>query len=318
MSDPKRIPYGRAEDHAPAPEFTGERFIPGVHGDIEVEHVHRYLFARQFVSGRDALDIACGEGYGCGLLADVARSVVGVDIDEETIRRARDVHGRDTVRFEAGSCIAIPLEDNTVDVVTSYETIEHIEDHAQFLSEIRRVLRPDGLLILSSPDTDIYVENATVDNPFHVRELTRQEFIELLGDSFKHVRFGVQRCFTGSTMVPLDTESAMTTPSLYRLHWDLCEIEETGRLADVGLYLVAIASDGPLPAFEWSVLDDPSFAMAEILRIRHEHASMKGSIAEYEAALESTLNELHALRRSLTVRVASKLGLAPRRSDDSP
>ena len=113
------------------PEFTGERFIPGVGGQIEVEHVHRYLFARQFAAGRDVLDIACGEGYGCELLSGVATSVIGVDIDAPTIHQARSVHKANNLRFEKGSCLAIPLEDDAVDVVVSFETIEHIADHAR-------------------------------------------------------------------------------------------------------------------------------------------------------------------------------------------
>ncbi|MCH2133841.1 MAG: methyltransferase domain-containing protein [Phycisphaerales bacterium] len=315
MSAGDRIAYGRANADEPSPEFTGERFVPGIAGDIEVEHVHRYMFARQFVRDRDVLDIASGEGYGCALLADIARSVVGVDIDEQAVTHARDVHAHDNIRFEQGSCTSIPLDDDSVDVVLSYETIEHITEHGAFVAEIRRVLRPGGLLVLSTPDSEAYVEISPEENPYHLRELQRGEFIDLVSSAFEHARFGVQRCLTGSAMVPLDTESAMTTPEMFRLQTDESIIETVGRLADVGLFLVAIASDGPLPPVEWSVLDDPGFGMPETVQLRHEHASMSGSIAEYEQALKSTLEELHAVRRSLLVRVASKLGLVPGRSD---
>ena len=64
-------------------EFTGERFVPGISGEIEIEHVHRYLLAAHMSADKDVLDIACGEGYGSHVLAQAARSVCGVDIDEK-------------------------------------------------------------------------------------------------------------------------------------------------------------------------------------------------------------------------------------------
>ena len=69
-------------------KFTGERFLPGMSSELELEHLHRYLFAVQFAKGRHVLDIACGEGYGSFMLSQIARSVVGVDIDSKTIAEA--------------------------------------------------------------------------------------------------------------------------------------------------------------------------------------------------------------------------------------
>ena len=317
MSDQPRIQYASKRDGDATSEFTGERFVPGVRGDIELEHVHRYLFARQFLEGRDVLDIACGEGYGCDLISDIARSVIGVDIDAQTVDRARSSHAGHNVDFKEGSCTSIPMADASIDVVVSFETIEHIDQHGDFMSEIRRVLRPGGLLLISTPDTRTYVESSPEQNPFHVKEMEKQEFIDFLADAFSHARFGVQRCITGSVMAPLDSESSMTTPALYRLDSASSSIEQPGRFADAGMFLIALASDDPLPAVDWSILDDPTFSMAEQAAIQHHNKSLEGSVAEYEAAMKETLAELHQVRRSLVVRIASRLGLAPRRPDSS-
>src|SRR3954471_2687675 len=107
-------------------EFTGERYLPGTVGEIAHEHWHRYAFARTFVGGRRVLDAACGEGYGSALLATAAVHVTGVDIDARTLAHARAAYaGRVNVDFIEGSATMLPLPDASVDVVVSFETIEH-------------------------------------------------------------------------------------------------------------------------------------------------------------------------------------------------
>jgi len=133
-------------------EWTGERYIPGIQGDVAVEHLHRYALARELVHGKDVLDIACGEGYGSNLLIETAQSVIGVDAAEDAIAHARQTYVRSGLQFEVGRCDAIPLKSNSVDVVVSFETIEHHDRHDEMMAEISRVLRADGVLIVSSPD----------------------------------------------------------------------------------------------------------------------------------------------------------------------
>ncbi|MEE2906875.1 MAG: class I SAM-dependent methyltransferase [Planctomycetota bacterium] len=329
MSASKHISYHSAQPADETPDFTGERFIPGVGGQIEVEHVHRYLFARQFTAGRDVLDIACGEGYGCDLLSDVAKSVVGVDIDEPTIHRAQRVHQGENLRFETGSCLAIPLDDDAVDVVVSFETIEHIADHSAFISEIRRVLKPGGLLLTSTPDPDNYHAGSPGDNPFHVKELQRTEFFELLGKNFGNTSFGAQQCFSGSAMIPLSQEEGMSPPGLYRLHAAESSIEDLGRFGDISLYLIGIASDGLLPKINWSLLDDPEYAIENVMQLRHDTSLVVNAVAElkktneavraeYETALMKATKELSSVRRSMVVRIASRLGLVRQSSEGKP
>src|SRR5262250_602724 len=107
----------------PELEFTGERYIPGGgEGEIAYEHWHRYAFARRFVAGRRVLDAACGEGYGTALLATIASSAVGVDVDLATIEHARATYGESArLGFLAASCTGLPLPSESVDVVVSFE-----------------------------------------------------------------------------------------------------------------------------------------------------------------------------------------------------
>lgn len=165
-------------------EFTGERMVPEeASAEIFWEHIYRYRFAVPYVKRKRVLDIACGEGYGsAGLLKAGAVSVVGVDISETTCRYAQQKYGVDA---RQGNAENIPLPDNSVDTIVSFETIEHVPSPAKFLEECVRVLRPGGQLIISTPNTSVYVYGgAEHDNPYHCSELTYQEFNSLLAKYF--------------------------------------------------------------------------------------------------------------------------------------
>jgi ubiquinone/menaquinone biosynthesis C-methylase UbiE len=168
-------------------EWTGERYVPGVGGDIELEHLHRYMIARELAKDKVVLDIACGEGYGSNLLAMVASHVVGVDIVEDVIAGARNKYRQDNLTFKVGSCTDIPLENSSVDLVVCFETIEHHDKHREMLAEIKRVLLPNGILIISSPDKYEYSDKPNYSNPFHVKELYRNEFEDLVTEYFEKV-----------------------------------------------------------------------------------------------------------------------------------
>ena len=184
-------------------EFTGERFVPGVAGEIAHEHWHRYAFARRFVAGRRVLDVACGEGYGSALLAEAAGNVIGVDIDEGATAHARAAYaGRSNLRFEQGSAAALPLADGAVDLVVSFETIEHLPhaDQPRMVAEIARVLAPDGVLILSAPNPVEYSQARHYVNPFHLLEPPREELDALLATAFAARRWYRQRRYFGSAL----------------------------------------------------------------------------------------------------------------------
>lgn len=177
-------------------EFTGERFTPDCVREIWYEHWHRYAFALEFVAGKRVLDLACGEGYGSHLLASRAGQVTGIDLSEAAIAHALETYQHPALDYQQGDATAIPLADDSIDVVVSFETLEHLSPQDQMLAEFRRVLRPDGLLIISTPDKRVYSQDGEVDNPYHVKELYREEFEALLQRHFPAWRmFGQKLTF---------------------------------------------------------------------------------------------------------------------------
>lgn len=159
------------------------------HARIFWEHVGRYRFARRFVRGRRVLDVACGEGYGAAGLAKAgAAGVIGVDISPGVCENARRKYGLDA---RAGNAQDIPLPDRSVDVVVSFETIEHVDDPDAFVRECARVLAPPGVLVVSTPNRPVYSADGAR-NPFHVKEFDEREFRELLGAYFARVRLFTQ------------------------------------------------------------------------------------------------------------------------------
>jgi len=181
-------------------EFTGERFTPECVREMAYEHWHRYAWAAELVEGREVLDAACGEGYGSHLLAARAARVTGLDIGQEAIAHARERYRRDNLAFDCGDATRLPYDDHCFDVVVSFETLEHLEAQDRLIGEFRRVLRPDGFLLVSSPDRKTYSDETGYDNPFHVRELYRDEFEALLGRHFPASRLFGQKLLFASAL----------------------------------------------------------------------------------------------------------------------
>lgn len=179
-------------------EATGERFIPELMGGqlIEAEHVARYALAAQLVPGRRVLDAGCGVGWGAGLLlAAGASSVSGIDLDPDAVVDARQrVPGG---HFVQGDLARLPWDAASFDVVVCLETIEHVAQQDLALDEVVRVLTPDGLLIMSSPNPRVYPAG----NPFHLRELTPEELTEAVAKRLPNVVLWNQHSQIASVLV---------------------------------------------------------------------------------------------------------------------
>lgn len=161
-------------------EFTGERFTPECVREIWYEHYHRYAFAKRLVTGKTVLDAACGEGYGSHILSETAKTVTGLDIDKKSIDHAIERYKKDNLSYVQASCTDLPLADNSFDVIVSFETLEHLAEQKEMLSEFNRVLKKDGLLIISTPDKKHYTDATGFTNEYHVKELYKNEFKQLL------------------------------------------------------------------------------------------------------------------------------------------
>ena len=185
-------------------KFTGERYVPTEQGKLRLEHYHRYATLSELATGKQVLDVACGEGYGASMLANAAARVTGVDIDAEAVLHAQSTYGSvSNLFFVRGSATALAFVDASFDMVVSFETIEHLAEQEQMLSEIRRVLRPEGILVISSPNRPVYSEESGEHNEFHVKELDFTEFDTLLKAQFQAVCYYGQRMMIGSVIQAL-------------------------------------------------------------------------------------------------------------------
>jgi len=186
-------------------EFTGERFTPECEREIWYEHYHRYALASRWCANTRTLDAACGEGYGSAMLALSADSVEGVDISKEAIGHARQRYGHlPGVRFQVANCTTLPYDDEEFDRVVSFETLEHLAEHDELLAEFKRVLKPDGCLILSSPDKATYSDGQDNVNEYHVKELYRDELEALIGRHFPAYHLLGQKLMFHSAIWSLD------------------------------------------------------------------------------------------------------------------
>jgi ubiquinone/menaquinone biosynthesis C-methylase UbiE len=148
-------------------------------------HLSRYQLARElFQPDWECLDAACGSGYGAAFLAEKARSVCGIDVNGSAIEYARMRYSKPNLTYRCADLQReLPFADGSFDAITSFETLEHVSDQAKMTSEFHRVLKRCGILVISTPDRRVS-ERIGLDNHFHVAELSKREFVELLSRSF--------------------------------------------------------------------------------------------------------------------------------------
>jgi 2-polyprenyl-3-methyl-5-hydroxy-6-metoxy-1,4-benzoquinol methylase len=266
---------------------TGERLLTEWRNENTAEHLHRYAIALSLCTGRDVLDIACGEGYGSNLLSSVASLVIGVDISRDAIDHATCKYAKPNLRFITGSASAIPAEPKCVDVVASFETIEHLAEQEEMISEIARVLRPGGVLIMSSPNKHNYSDVPGTRNPYHVRELYTAEFRALLRKSFAHVDMYFQSVVLASLVIP-----ERTGPGHFRYYSGGFDGVQAVTGLPNAVYNICLASDAPLPQLPCSAFD-AQFVTEEAKR---EKVAMN-------ARTKSLQKELETVKRSTSFRL---------------
>jgi SAM-dependent methyltransferase len=167
--------------HSGSLPLTGERTVPGIAAENYWfrRHEAAYEYAAPLVAGLDVLEVGCGEGYGAALLATAAASVVGIDYDALAI--AHCARSYPAARFVRANLAALPIATQSVGVVATLQVIEHVWNHGEFVRECLRVLRPGGLLLVTTPNRLTFSPGSDAPiNPFHTREFTADELTELL------------------------------------------------------------------------------------------------------------------------------------------
>lgn len=287
--------------------FTGERFLPECKGEIWLEHWHRYLFAQGYVDGLRVLDAACGEGYGSHILSARARAVVGIDVSPQAVAHARRRYAETSnLAFSEGRCDRLEFPDASFDAVVSFETIEHLAEQVETLAEFRRVLRPGGLLIISTPNRKTYSDERNYQNEYHVREFYRAEFEAFLKPHFAEVHWFGQKIMMHSVIWPEHVAAVGARV-------DIEGERESNLIPYEPLYFIAVCGDA-LPdrqitilgeAGEWLVrhYEDGMRKMIQLDRILHEREAaftQRGErLDQIEACLADLKMELER-RRTLT------------------
>lgn len=152
-------------------------------------HLKAYDEALSFMTDKDVLDVGCNTGYGTLAFTTVARRVAGVDVSENAIATAKGLPGAERVEFSACDGLILPFADDSFDVVTSFQVVEHIYDPGPYFREIARVVRPGGTVIFTTPNAATRLfPGMTPWNEFHVREYLADELEALLKGFFDEVR----------------------------------------------------------------------------------------------------------------------------------
>ena len=177
--------------------FTGERYIPNDPecGEIKYEHESRYIFASRFVDSKLVADIGCGVGYGSKILAQQNPiSIVGLDLSLEAVRYANSNYKHEKIKYLNSHSETLPLFDNQFHIVIAFEIIEHLENFRGLLKEIKRIMKDDGKLIISTPNVvKHHSHKKSRVRDFHVYEFCYHDFKKLLSEYFDSLTFFNQK-----------------------------------------------------------------------------------------------------------------------------
>ncbi len=241
-------------------EFTGERVIPGlVDPNLLNEHLARYRFAARYAQGNAVLDAGCGSGYGTRELVHAA-SVTAMDIAHDALLHAAASYGRAGLRFTQGSLEALPFAEASFDLVLAFEVIEHLTNWAGMLREARRVLKPGGVLLVSTPNKSYYAESRGTSgpNPFHTHEFDYEEFREALTVVFPHVHLWTQNRTEALVFAPVEASAGTL------------DAPGDGAAGDAHFYLAACSAEPIVQTGAFAWLPESG----NLLRVREHHIEL--------------------------------------------
>jgi SAM-dependent methyltransferase len=262
-------------------EFTGERVIPGqVDADLWNEHYARYLFASRLARGKRVVDLGSGSGYGSAALAELAVHVTGVELSAEAVEYARERYGSPKVEFVAASATETGLEKGAYDLVVAFEVIEHLSNWGELLREAKRLLKPGGQFVVSTPNRDYYAESRRLagPNPFHEYEFDFSEFETALKELFPYVSLFVQNHAEAVVFQPLGKNASAEL-----------RLEKGTAQTETAHFFLAVCALSPQ-------IGSPTFVYlptaANVLREREHHIrKLEEELAKKSAWLEQNLAE---------------------------
>ncbi|MFZ1523007.1 MAG: methyltransferase domain-containing protein [Candidatus Saccharimonadales bacterium] len=269
----------------------GERMIPEFHKNnlFYTEHLQRYNQTRDIVKGKVVLDIASGSGYGTKIISKYAKKVYGVDINYGAVNYARENYSAKNIEYMTGSGTNIPIGNKSVDVVTTFETIEHIDDYESFIKEIKRVLKPDGLAIISTPNDLEYGEG----NHFHIHEFEHKELLTLIEKYFKNTKSYFQSTWKSVLMGELKDHESPTLDNVNLMSTDIL------KGFDKTLYFYIICSNRAIDeTIEKSIAIGPHLSEANEWSARKQELAYIEELKNINQNGELLKQEITELRRS--------------------
>jgi SAM-dependent methyltransferase len=279
-------------------EFTGERVVPGqVEEDLWGEHMARYAFAARFATAARVLDLGCGTGYGTAELGRRASEAVGVDVAPEAIAYASANYR--AAKFIASPATDTPFSDQSFDLVTSFELIEHLPDWRPLVAEAKRVLHPTGMFVVSTPNKLYYAESRgeSGPNPFHEHEFEYAEFRDALLEYFPHVQVLLQ-----------DRLQSFAIYAPGKAGDPEAKIARATEDATTANFFVAVCSQEPLPELR-PYLYVPR--AANVLRERELHVEqLEKQLAEMTASRDGFIERAKLLEAENEEKTAWANGLA--------
>lgn len=259
---------------------------------LSLEHEARYCFAAQFAPGRRVLDVGCGEGIFLGLARDTgATELFGLDRSPEAVAAARERLG-ENVHLQQGMAETLPYADRSFDLVCAMEVIEHLEEPGAAVAEFRRVVRPDGHVIISVPNDELLPGS----NPHHRVKFSQGRFMGLLRQHFPHVRLFRLVTYAGATVLPVGHEEmSVRLPDLEHRGWTA-----VASMRKLGAGIQNTSALGPLSRFE---VESTSGYRQVIHQLTQEVAGLKAGLRDLRQSVLYRL--LHQMARG-----ASRLDLA--------
>ncbi len=228
-------------------EDTGERFLPGVEGKAETayDHIARYRFVERFVEGKEIADLGSGAGYGSHALSRVAKKVTAVDLSEDAVAHASWRYVEPNLSYQVGDVTRLPFEDSFFDAVVSFEVIEHLDDPEDLVVEAKRVVKKDGVFIVSTPDKQTYSNDRNSINLYHPSEMYAPEFREMLERHFEYVEVYRQGAVSGSLITRHTEELVPEGRTKFESVRFSLEEPGFGNEVPVTMYIIAVCSDAP-------------------------------------------------------------------------
>jgi SAM-dependent methyltransferase len=261
---------------------------------LEAEHLARYRWAAALVEGKRVLDAGCGTGYGAELLARAgAGEVVGVDLDEEVIEAAKKAAAA-AATYATADLRELPAELGDFDVVVCFEVLEHLDEPENALDRLVVALRPDGVLVVSSPNRDVYPPG----NPYHKHEFRPDELAKALEARFTHVALVRQQDWLASGL--FDDDELATLDAL-----PVTVAKAVPGKPGKELYSVGLASSAPLPPVPPFVMltrttdlkwwQELLQGLRDELDAKNRHVrDLEGWVKQREAELQAASAELRA------------------------